>query len=370
MLQYLTTALIASVVLPNLRDSFVRASIVFGILALLFGLMTLIKQKFENQKMMSVWESAAMLIIILDLFGSGWLLNPTIPAKSFSSIQQIPDNKSNGNGRVFIEPEAEYSLKFSRYFRFEDYRPIDDPQKMLSGLLPNTNIFSKTEIVNNFDPLLPAQFANLISAIYLMDPAEQNNWLKVMNVTSVVSADITQPEGIRFDEFKGGKRVWWFPCALQAFNADAALENSRRIMKQVTSPDTIETVVIEIESKIPQPVNCEYGEYEFEVTSDLPNSIKIMINTSSDGWMLLSDTWYPGWKATVDGVDTNVYRGFGVFKVVKVPSGKHEIQFDYQPLSYFLGAIISGFTLLIVMTIFLIFRTGKPQIHPTSSLEK
>ncbi|HEY3118741.1 MAG TPA: hypothetical protein VGK54_18515 [Chloroflexota bacterium] len=59
------------------------------------------------------------------------------------------------------------------------------------------------------------------------------------------------------------------------------------------------------------------------------------------GYLLVDDSWFPGWHAQVDGVDTSVYRADVLFKAVWVPPDAQVITLTYEPDSLKLGAFIS-----------------------------
>jgi hypothetical protein len=78
----------------------------------------------------------------------------------------------------------------------------------------------------------------------------------------------------------------------------------------------------------------------------LQNSL-IEVNTNKAGFLFVSDAWFPGWKAFVDGKETKIYRADYVFRAVAVPVGKHIVKFSYFPESFSLGLKISGLALMI-----------------------
>jgi uncharacterized membrane protein YfhO len=69
---------------------------------------------------------------------------------------------------------------------------------------------------------------------------------------------------------------------------------------------------------------------------------------SLPGYLVLADTYYPGWRAFVDGHPAQVWRANYGFRAVAVDAGEHEIEFQYRPRSFVLGAAISGVALLAV----------------------
>lgn len=77
--------------------------------------------------------------------------------------------------------------------------------------------------------------------------------------------------------------------------------------------------------------------------------VEIETEADRDGFLVLSDTYYPGWKATVDGNPTKIYRADFSFRAVGVPSGKHLVKFTFEPTYWRLGIGISLGTLMVVL---------------------
>ena len=61
-----------------------------------------------------------------------------------------------------------------------------------------------------------------------------------------------------------------------------------------------------------------------------------MLRTQSRaaGLLVLTDSWYPGWKATVDGKPAPIHRVDYLIRGVPVPAGAHRVEFRYQPASW------------------------------------
>jgi hypothetical protein len=72
-----------------------------------------------------------------------------------------------------------------------------------------------------------------------------------------------------------------------------------------------------------------------------PNRVKLRLNSSGNGLLFVSDNYYPGWQAKVDGVSAKIYRADYSFRAVPVSAGEHLVEFVYQPKSFKIGAEVS-----------------------------
>jgi hypothetical protein len=75
-----------------------------------------------------------------------------------------------------------------------------------------------------------------------------------------------------------------------------------------------------------------------------PQQVELTASMQSDGLVVLSDTFYPGWEATIDGSPAPIVRANYFVRGVFVPAGEHRIVFAYRPLSFRVGALVSIFT--------------------------
>ncbi|MDE3089134.1 MAG: YfhO family protein [Chloroflexota bacterium] len=87
---------------------------------------------------------------------------------------------------------------------------------------------------------------------------------------------------------------------------------------------------------------------QVDITQRDSQRVDVRVNAASDGYLLLTDSWYPGWEATLDGASAPIYRADYIFRAVRVPLGEHRIIFEYHPLSFILGAWISGISLVLL----------------------
>jgi Bacterial membrane protein YfhO len=70
--------------------------------------------------------------------------------------------------------------------------------------------------------------------------------------------------------------------------------------------------------------------------------VKISVESDRGGYLVLTDAWFPGWTAQVDGRETRVERADHAFRAVKLAPGHHDVEFRYAPMSVRLGLALSA----------------------------
>lgn len=93
-----------------------------------------------------------------------------------------------------------------------------------------------------------------------------------------------------------------------------------------------------------------------------PNKIVVKTESSEDNLLFLSDSFYPGWKAYIDGKEAKIYRADYAFRAVPVEKGSHEVVFNYYPKLFDLGikiSLITFFSIIIYTISFVILRRSR-----------
>ncbi len=81
--------------------------------------------------------------------------------------------------------------------------------------------------------------------------------------------------------------------------------------------------------------------------------VMLDVNAPAKSFLVLSDTYYPGWKAYVDGKETKVYQANLALRGITVEAGNHRVEFRYQPDSFRTGLYLSLASLLAGLVILL-----------------
>ena len=91
----------------------------------------------------------------------------------------------------------------------------------------------------------------------------------------------------------------------------------------------------------------ESGE-SAEIVSRTPTRIEVQAQADSPRLLIYADTFYPGWCATVDDVETSIVRTNLALRGIVVPAGQHQVVMVYRPTALYAGAAISLIALLAV----------------------
>ncbi len=78
-----------------------------------------------------------------------------------------------------------------------------------------------------------------------------------------------------------------------------------------------------------------------EIVMHKHNQVEIDVAMAENGFLFLSDVYYPGWNAYVDGSSAHIYQANFLFRAVELSAGTHTVEFRYEPLSFRIGAIVS-----------------------------
>jgi uncharacterized membrane protein YfhO len=73
------------------------------------------------------------------------------------------------------------------------------------------------------------------------------------------------------------------------------------------------------------------------------------VNATAEGHVVLSEVYAPGWSAFVDGQAAPILRANQLLRAVPITAGEHELRVLYDPVSFKLGAILSGVTLVLLI---------------------
>jgi hypothetical protein len=82
-------------------------------------------------------------------------------------------------------------------------------------------------------------------------------------------------------------------------------------------------------------------------TSTRPSgaALTARVDAPTDGWLVLAESWYPGWTVAVDGRPAALVRANINQKAVALAAGAHRVDFAFRPRSLARGAVVSAASL-------------------------
>ncbi len=284
-------------------------------------------------------------LLSIDLIAAGGTtVNPTRPDNWWHQLsgsgRYVLDNV--GDARVFplgMGSEQKTVSHLGQYFP-SVYR-VRSAGGHGSSLMPaRTDTF--------LDEAHPVQVIQVTGVRYLLTEGQMG-----ADVAATFPLAYSDPSGYVYENPAPLPRAFVAHEAIRVESPEAALEYFKS-----TLVNPAQTVVIEAPENIPQPEETDTPGLA-KIISEHAQRVEIEVNTPADGYLVLLDTYYPGWQATVDNQPATIHRANYIVRAVFVPSGQHIVTFQYRPRPFLIGLWLAGLVIVaIVVGNILQFRQG------------
>jgi hypothetical protein len=285
----------------------------------------------------SHWKSLVCALLAADLLYAGWGLTPAGTADLYKEGAGLrtPLPADLAAARFYLPAADEAELRYGNFLRPSTFFSAD-PLALRSTLLPNTNLLDQIPSVNNYDPLVPARFREWMVRLEDADPALKPQLLAVMNVGAIVHVLPDQGTSVFFEQFTPLPRARWVNCARLVEDRYQALD-----LTFSGDLDVAQKTVVEAPPDETQ-VSCGSGQPgSADLVSSRTGQVEIAVNAPGGGWLLLADTWYPGWVAAANGKSLPLYPAFGFMRAVPLLPGRYNVIISYTPLTFYVGVTLS-----------------------------
>lgn len=159
-----------------------------------------------------------------------------------------------------------------------------------------------------------------------------------------------QPDAARLGMLNVGYVVAGFPLKAEGLTLEEQLNstylyrNERILPRAFSIPHATPPPGRDVSLEIPiEPRSAHVAAYA-------PNRILVELNLDIPGLLVLSELWYPGWRAMADGQEIPILRVEGILRGVYLERGSHTVEFRYAPWTAWAGLVISGGTALALLT--------------------
>ena len=120
----------------------------------------------------------------------------------------------------------------------------------------------------------------------------------------------------------------------------------------------------------PDPATREpSGRGQAQIVARSNHRLRVDVATAGPGFLVLSEVWYPGWRATVNGTAVPVLRVDGSLRAVPVPAGESTVEMWYAPRSWRWGLALAGLGLVSMVALLVLDRRGRVAATPASATE-
>lgn len=320
------------------RNNLVFPTLIFA----LFSLSCFSSLILKNKKALIVFGFLILIVTSADLlrFAVKWqpfdpkrLVYPTTPiVKEFKEISGQDRVLGNLGGEAMTyynlqSLEGYDALYIKRYGEFvasiEDGEIKESPRSVV--------VFPK-----NGKYTFPAM--NLLGVKYIVHKVADSNKVWTFPVWKFSENNLTliYNDGV-YQVFKNNSSL---PRAFLTTNYKVENDKQKIIDELFNSKESLRTLILE---KNPNFKQSGPIVEKTEITEYRPNNISVKYDSKTSAILFLSDNYYPGWKAYIDGKEQEILRADYTFRAVVVPGGNHSVKFKYQPESFKIGVFVSVF---------------------------
>ncbi|MBI5116416.1 YfhO family protein [Candidatus Poribacteria bacterium] len=187
---------------------------------------------------------------------------------------------------------------------------------------------------------------NVLGARYIIDDPGRDLYPEKVPLQRI-------PKGFNLRRVFSGKLTIYenpdaLPRALYVKNVEV-IQGKHAAIKRLADPsfNYRKTAILEEEPEppatAPEPsaVPDKLSSPELIVKPRTEGETDIIVDVPEPGFVLVNDTYVPGWHAKVDGNRSKIYRADYLFMAIPVGAGKHAIELEYRPLGFRMGRWIS-----------------------------
>ncbi len=171
----------------------------------------------------------------------------------------------------------------------------------------------------------------------------------------LVKKDTLNDKYVYLYEYRG------YPGRFLFFPKAQFMDDEKDVMLRMINPesDFKTELIISGLQPVPRQSGNRASRGFIRLVSYRPNEVILTSESDGDGFFYVSDTYYPGWRAYVDGQETKIYRANLAFRAIEVPAGKHTIVFRYVPVSFYIGC---GLTFVGILLCVWLWRKDKKSL--------
>jgi hypothetical protein len=322
------------------------------LLAAMFLLWALGERRFAGRGFIA----SAVALLLIDLFWNSNQFDHTFKRSLvFPSTEITARLRALPPGRVLVTPS---DLETNRRAGTE---------KIIAP--PNTLLPYQIATVTGKNQQFPKwyrEFASLIepqqNLSHVVFDQYRSRYFDLLDVRYVMTHESAAPlsgydllgtaEGVSLYENKAAMpRAFFVRDIVEVASAAESLEALRDVNFDPHITAVIETANRSV-SPTPTPQPLTPGSAT--IVEDKRNRVEIETDNDSEGLLVLSDNYYPGWQAGVDGAPAEVLRANHTMRAITVPAGKHVVSFAFMPAAFLASVYVSLAAAVLTLTVLIL----------------
>jgi len=338
--------------------SFLHTTAVWGLVSLLY---------YSRKLKKTNWQAWALTgVLTLDLLIAGRGINPFAPDTLFTNTPQVVPviQRDIGNGRLF-RVERSHETNIARF-------PTPNNALWVSrwyydSLAALASALHHIPIIFHSDPtgLAPTRMMTLTNLVLSLPWEKRLPLLSMGAVKTVLTHKSLSVPGLR----RLAAIPNWSGSTFFVYHNETAVERvefvtdweymttDEDVLKAISDPefDPRSQVILEdVNASLfePSPARSQFPELAVSSSGDCPpariipgratsHSAIFTISTDCRGFLVFADTFYPGWRVSVDKKSAPVLQANYAFSAVFLPPGTHEVRRTYRPRSLAIGSLSS-----------------------------
>jgi len=298
------------------------------------------------KRFVSTQLSKAMFLglVLIDLFVFSMNFNPTMPqSQVFPQTEPVQFLQSRLAGQDLVRVMAmndDLPPNTGTPYHFYEIAGSDFPSRRYAELAQalGGKVYGHNRIV--FSVLQP-QLINLTNVKYIIASVEPEGLPRGQ------LKEVYHNSSVRIYEY-----LSYLPRAYVVHQAKT-INDDAQILEMLTSStfDPRSQIIIEELPPAGLPGNVPSSNDRVQITQYQPQMLSIQVELAENGFLFLSDAYYPGWQAFVNGGETKIYRANYAFRAIYLPKGKHQVQFIYTPAGFKLGLAVTITGLILTLAV-------------------
>lgn len=321
---------------------------------------------FYRRKTGKNFTQLVILVVLLNFFCVFAFYHPIISAKEFylepATAKFIKEDLKNINpieGRrvfTFLPGFSEYT-ELTIPYQPDEFASLNFQKELLG---PNLNLFYGFDSADSYDNMMPRRMSRILALIgsdratmgdKLSDlkalPEEKvekleqrKKLLDLLGIRYILSVfplnEKTFPQLLRIDispyniplsvyENREVRPLFYFAGRTELIKPD----EEAAYQKLLKDPLEGRNIFIECSDCVIKSGFNSQGEIFLEEKNN--NLVRLKVNSPIDNYLIFSENYLPGWRAFIDGQETEIYYANSVYMGIFMPVGEHEILFRYSP---------------------------------------